>query len=235
MTIQCVVIGEHGNMGSIIKTMLKQHDQYQLLPSIELDKNMDNIDAILMFLSRLPSDAIIIDFSHCEISHILLKYAKRYPIKLIIGTSNIDPNKLVEVKTNRIATLSYVPNFSQGAYYISDWLDQLTNMTKPQDIAIIDHHGRHKTDRPSSTATVLAQQCEAQWEDTPIEIASIRYGKGVSKHQCYLSFPGEEIKLSVTVFHRQAFLRNIKRTIDFIYDAEPGSYTLHDVLRRKPC
>ena len=174
-------------------------------------------------------DAIIVDFSHNTITNNLLQLACEFPLTIVTGTSNINIELLEKAKSN--SCILHETNFSQGYSLISHIIENLPKEIDFNDITILDHHGKHKKEKPSETSKMLKIACSKRWPNNKFEVESMRYGLGVSEHTLLISFLGEELKISSNILTRDAFLKNLKIAIKFIKNKDAGLYSLQDCLR----
>lgn len=221
-------------MGSCLVEYLKSKPEYELVVAPHISKHFESSSAnITSWLDSVDFGLTLVDFSHASISQILLNAAIKVPLKLIIGTSDIPKDLIFRAREGEKSVILYSENFSQSAFCVTQMLKSIKNLIpKDFDIAILDEHGKHKIERPSATAKFLHKLCEENWSDINVDLASLRYSYGVSEHTVTLANINEEISISLKITHRNAFLTNIDRALQFVSQASEGVYRLEDLFEQ---
>jgi 4-hydroxy-tetrahydrodipicolinate reductase len=122
-------------------------------------------------------------------------------------------------------------------------------MLPEYDVEIFEMHHNQKVDSPSGTALKLADQVAralgrdpreavvpgrsgtGKRKDGEIGIASLRGGDVVGDHIVIFAGTGERVELAHRAQSRDAFASGVVSSIRFVSKAEPGIYSLKDVIR----
>jgi 4-hydroxy-tetrahydrodipicolinate reductase len=116
------------------------------------------------------------------------------------------------------------------------------------DVEIVEAHHRNKVDAPSGTALLLARAAaegrkkdldevavygregRAPREEGEIGIHALRGGAVVGEHRVIFYSDGEEVEIAHRALSRRTFAAGALRAARFVAGAEPGLYSMRDVL-----
>jgi 4-hydroxy-tetrahydrodipicolinate reductase len=116
------------------------------------------------------------------------------------------------------------------------------------DIEIVEAHHRNKVDAPSGTALLLARAAaegrqrnldeiavygregSSPREEGEIGIHAVRGGAVVGEHRVIFYGSGEEVEVTHRALSRRTFAAGSLRAARFVAAAEPGLYSMRDVL-----
>lgn len=181
------IYGKSGKMGSYIYEALK--DKYNIL---------DDGD-------------IVIDFTHADCAFDIIKKALEQKKKVISGTTNIDKEKLKELKKISIdneASFIWCPNFAKGAVILYEILSGINNHF--DDIKIEETHNIKKSDIPSGTAKEYAYKLNTK------NIVSNRIDTTKAIHEIVFENDGEILSIKHEIINREAFMNGINIAIKII-------------------
>jgi 4-hydroxy-tetrahydrodipicolinate reductase len=192
-------------------------------------------DPVLHRLRDVPGPPpVIVDFTARELTCALLTEALSVPCGLVIGTSGLtgDDRRLLHA-VGRLRAVVQAANFSAGLVSVSRFVAELAGrMGEGWAAGVVDVHFAGKRDRPSATAALLAERWTGQRPpgDSSPDVAAFRIGDGVSEHRVLAAGPGEQIEVTHRVLDRRAFVPAVLRAVRFADRADPGVYSLEDVL-----
>jgi 4-hydroxy-tetrahydrodipicolinate reductase len=116
------------------------------------------------------------------------------------------------------------------------------------DIEVVEAHHRNKVDAPSGTALLLAwaaaegrgsdladvaaygREGRARRKEGEIGIHAVRGGAVVGEHRVVFYGVGEEVEVIHRALSRRTFATGSLRAARFVATAEPGLYSMRDVL-----
>jgi 4-hydroxy-tetrahydrodipicolinate reductase len=170
---------------------------------------------------------------------------------LVSGTTGLDSaqDEAVRAAAQRVAVVR-AANFSLGAAVLRRTLQAaLHALPSAWDVEIIERHHRLKVDSPSGTALRLAEdaaahrgagdhaiRCGRERARTgprpagEIGVHAVRGGTWAGDHAVLLAGEGEWLELRHVVQDRLAFAHGALAAAEFVAGAQPGLYTLEDVL-----
>ncbi len=256
-----IVAGASGRMGTTIVNFVTANPQCELIAALDRESQLSKLSSLdcpifsdieSAFKEFANQNAVVIDFTSPENTMQLAKFADKYKISHVIGTTGIsqeDKNILQEyAKTNKVF-LS--PNMSVGINVLLRILPQLTKLLgENYDIEMVELHHNKKKDSPSGTALRLAE-CLAQAKDWELDevanyhregiigerpqkeigVQTIRGGDVVGVHTMYFMGPGERIELTHQAHSRENFAQGALRAALWINDKKAGKlYDMNDVL-----
>ena len=193
-----------------------------------------------------PDDAeILIEFTTpgATVSH--LAYGKPH----VIGTTGLSEEQRVKVEeAARTVPIVLAPNMSVGVNLLREVVRDLSAKLETYDIELIEAHHRGKKDAPSGTALLLAgaaaegrkqslddlavygREGVSPRREGEIGIHALRGGAVVGEHRLIFYSDGEEIEVIHRALSRRTFADGAIRAAKFAAKAEPGLYTVGDVL-----
>jgi 4-hydroxy-tetrahydrodipicolinate reductase len=106
------------------------------------------------------------------------------------------------------------------------------------DLGIVEHHHKMKADSPSGTAISLAEAVEAtcprytgwkigSWEKDKINIASLRSGFEIGRHELVLDSPLESLTITHRAKDRRVFAAGAMKAALWIWGRK-GLFTMDD-------
>jgi 4-hydroxy-tetrahydrodipicolinate reductase len=193
-----------------------------------------------------PDDAeALVEFTTPEATVAHLSYGKPH----VIGTTGLSEHQhaKVEEATNTVPIV-LAPNMSVGVNLLREVVRDLSAKLGGYDIEIVEAHHSNKKDAPSGTALLLANAA-AEGRDQELDevavygregvsprregeigIHALRGGAVVGEHRLIFYGLGEEIEVVHRALSRRTFADGALRAARFAAGAEPGLYSMRDVL-----
>tara|TARA_B100000475_G_scaffold196861_1_gene174998 strand:+ start:429 stop:1082 length:654 start_codon:yes stop_codon:yes gene_type:complete len=215
--LKIYVNGSSGKMGQSLTNLINQSQELSLVT--------ENISL---------SD-VVIDFSHPDLTIEIIKACSRNKIPLIIGTTNLNEETLVEIKmASKYIPILLAANMSIGMLQLKESLVAfIKSNTEKIDCLIEEIHHSNKLDAPSGTAIEikdLIKNTDNKSNINQININSKRLDDVFGIHK--VTFFSEE---SSTDFKHEALSRDvyangaIKCAIT-IHKLEPNVYKFEDII-----
>ena len=180
-----------------------------------------------------PADGVIVDFSLAPALEGLLEGAAAVDAPLVIGTTGHDETAMsalrVYAQSHAVVMAS---NFSVGVPVLKLLLERLADLLPEEFMAEqVETHHRHKLDKPSGTARILARAWEAR-RGGGVPTHSLRVGGVTGEHRWVFSDDEETLEITHRAHSRRAFLRGLAPAVRFAARREPGFFALEDILDR---
>jgi 4-hydroxy-tetrahydrodipicolinate reductase len=196
---------------------------------------------------RPPDDAgILIEFTTPEATVEHLSYGSPH----VIGTTGLSTGQHARVEeAARSTPIVLAPNMSVGVNLLRDIVRELSSkLGEGYDLEVVEAHHRNKKDAPSGTALFLARAAaEGRRRDLDeaavygregvaprgegeIGIHALRGGAVVGEHRLVFYSGGEEVEVVHRALSRRTFADGALRAARFAAEAEPGLYSMRDVL-----
>ena len=215
--LKIYVNGSSGKMGQSLTNLINQSQELSLVT--------ENISL---------SD-VVIDFSHPDLTIEIIKACSRNKIPLIIGTTNLNEETLVEIKmASKYIPILLAANMSIGILQLKESLVAFIKSNQEKiDCLIEEIHHSNKLDAPSGTAIEikdLIKNTDNKSNINQISINSKRVDDVFGIHK--VTFFSEE---SSTDFKHEALSRDvyangaIKCAIT-IHKLEPNVYKFEDII-----
>ncbi len=207
-------------------------------------------DVMIMDSLEDPCD-VVIDFSSPEGARHRAQECTQLSTPLVVGTTGLE-----KLDRDRLASAGEaIPvvaesNMSVGMNLLFELAPELVEkLGESFDIEIVEHHHRKKVDAPSGTALTLAEHVAEARELDPEEdvvygrqgevgqrsrdeigIHAVRGGSENGTHRLILAGDNESIEIKHSALNRDVFARGALRAAEFAASAEPGFYSMQDVL-----
>lgn len=196
-----------------------------------------------------PENAeVLIDFTNPEATIEHLSYEK----PVVIGTTGLGGEQRAKLEAAAESVpIVLAPNTSVGINLLESVVRELSGkLGLDYDIELVEAHHRNKKDAPSGTALLLGRaaaggrgreldevathgrQGASPREEGEIGIHAIRGGAVVGEHRLIFYGLGEEIEVTHRALSRQTFATGALRAAKFAARAQPGLYSMRDVLER---
>jgi 4-hydroxy-tetrahydrodipicolinate reductase len=193
-----------------------------------------------------PEEAeVLIEFTSPEATVEHLSYQR----PAVIGTTGLSEGQRTRVEeASKSVPLVFAPNMSMGVNLLREVVRGLSARLAGYDIEVVEVHHRNKKDAPSGTALLFARAAAEGREqnldevavygrggisprgDDEIGIHALRGGAVVGEHRLIFYGPGEEVEVIHRALSRRTFADGALRAAKFVATAEPGLYSMKDVL-----
>jgi 4-hydroxy-tetrahydrodipicolinate reductase len=190
---------------------------------------------------------VLVDFTIAGATVVNAPKAADCGVNLVIGTTGFtdDQKAIIEaaiLKNNVSGIIS--PNYSVGVNVFFKVLREAARYLGEMDVEIIEAHHNQKKDAPSGTAKKAAEVISEALEGKEyvygreglaprgreIGIHAVRGGDIVGDHTVLFAGDGERIEIKHQAHSRQAFAGGAVKAAVWIASANPGIYTMEDIL-----
>ncbi len=251
------VVGAAGRMGREVVRAALEDDAFELAGGVlkpgvpELGTDLGELcgwgKAGVTATEDPPDDAeALIEFTTpgATVGH--LSYGR----PVVIGTTGLTEGQRAEVeRAAQTIPIVLAPNMSVGVNLLREVVRELSEkLGDDYDIELIEAHHRNKVDAPSGTALLLARAAaEGRGRDLDevtvygrqghsprgegeIGVHAVRGGAVVGEHRVIFYGSGEEVEVTHRALSRRTFAVGSLRAAKFVAGAEPGLYSMRDVL-----
>jgi 4-hydroxy-tetrahydrodipicolinate reductase len=254
--IRVAIIGAAGRMGRELCSAALETQGVELVggteqpgaPELGLDLGelcgVGKVDVVVT--EDPPEEAeVLIEFSSPEATVEHLSYGR----PAVIGTTGFSEGQRARVEeVSKSVPLVFAPNMSVGVSLLRQAIGGLSARLTGYDVEVVETHHRNKRDAPSGTALLLARAAaEGRGQNLDevavygreglsprgegeIGIHALRGGAVVGEHRLIFYGPGEEIEVIHRALSRRTFADGALRAAKFVATAEPGLYSMKDVL-----
>ncbi|MDP9409889.1 MAG: 4-hydroxy-tetrahydrodipicolinate reductase [Actinomycetota bacterium] len=198
-----------------------------------------------------PEDAgVLIEFTTPEATIEHLAYGKPH----VVGTTGLSGEQHARVEeAARGAPIVLAPNMSVGVNLLRDVVRELSaKLGADYDLEVVEAHHRNKKDAPSGTALLLARAAaegrgrvldevavygregHSPRNEGEIGIHALRGGAVVGEHRLIFYSGAEEVEVVHRALSRRTFADGALRAARFVANAQPGLYSMADVLAGGP-
>jgi len=251
------VVGAAGRMGREVVRAALEDDSFELAGGVvkpeapELAADLGELcgwgRSGVVATENPPDEAeALIEFTEPEATVEHLAYGK----PVVIGTTGLSEEQLARVEeAAKGQPVVLAPNMSVGVNLVKEVVRELSEkLGTDYDVEIVEAHHRNKVDAPSGTALLLARAAaegrkydldevavygregHAPREEDEIGIHALRGGAVVGEHRVCFYSDGEEVEIAHRALSRRTFAAGALRAARFVAGAEPGLYSMHDVL-----
>ena len=199
----------------------------------------------------VEADRVVVNFTTPEATLEDAAICAERGTAMVVGTTGFTPEQLEEFK--RIVsgiTCVFASNFSTAMNVLFKLVEEAASILGDDyDVEVIEKHHRLKVDAPSGSALTLAERAAAGLDRNLREVVvhgregvvgartkkeigmhAIRGGDIAGEHSVLYAAPGEYIELKHLATSRDSFALGALRAARFAATAEPGLYSMGDVL-----
>lgn len=248
--VRILLSGCNGKMGQVITTAAHYREDVKIVAGFDINDSQENDYPVFSQFNQcnVPVD-VIVDFSHPAALKSVLDYAVSKGIPLIVATTGLSDEQVVEIKKNtQQIPILYSANMSLGVNLLLELVKKATKLLYTNfDIEIVEKHHNQKIDAPSGTALALANAinqslpekykyvydrhtCRVKRSKDEIGMHSIRGGNIAGDHTVIFAGNDEIIELRHTANSKEVFGVGALKAAVFLYDKKPGFYTMQDLL-----
>ncbi len=193
-----------------------------------------------------PEDAeVLIEFTTPEATVEHLSYKRT----TVIGTTGLSEEQRAKVEeAAKSVPIVLASNMSVGVNLLREVVRDLSAKLTGYDVEVVEAHHRNKKDAPSGTALLLARAAAegrgqdldkvavygregaSSREEGEIGVHALRGGAVVGEHRLIFYSEGEEVVVTHRALSRRTFADGALRAAKLIARAQPGLYSMQDVL-----
>jgi 4-hydroxy-tetrahydrodipicolinate reductase len=199
-----------------------------------------------------PPDSaeVLVEFTTPEATVEHLSYERPH----VIGTTGLSEEQLKRIdEASHSIPIVLAPNMSVGVNLLREVVRGLSaKLGEGYDVEVVEAHHKNKKDAPSGTALFLARAAaegrESNLDDVAvygreglaprqegeIGIHALRGGAVVGEHRIIFYSGGEEVEVVHRALSRRTFADGALRAAHFAANAQPGLYSMADVLEGLP-
>ena len=254
--INITITGALGRMGKILIKRIDKNKNLKLfsLTDLKSGKIINKIKIQNNNLEAFKKTDVIIDFSRPKASLEVLKYAKKFKKKIVIGTTGFtkQQNNLIKNYSKKIAIFKS-GNMSLGINLL-EYIVNIFSKKIPNDyqIGISDNHHKKKVDYPSGTALMLANAISkgknknlesikgkiflnrsGKMQKNKVNFFITRKGNTIGKHSVNFNNNIESIELKHIAFSRDLFADGALNAAVWISKKNKGLFNMQDLLGLK--
>jgi 4-hydroxy-tetrahydrodipicolinate reductase len=251
------VVGAAGRMGREVVRAALEDDSFELAGGV-VEPEAPELGADLGELCGWGRSGVVATEDPPDEAEALIEFTEpkatvehlAYGRPVVIGTTGLSEEQLARVEeAAKSAPVVLAPNMSVGVSLVREVVRELSEkLGTDYDVEIVEAHHRNKADAPSGTALLLARAAaegrekdldevavygregRAPREEGEIGIHALRGGAVVGEHRVIFYSDGEEVEIAHRALSRRTFAAGALRAARFVAGAQPGLYTMRDVL-----
>ena len=228
----------NGRMGRMIDAVCAKDDAFEVAGFVG--------PGACASLAEIADIDAAIDFSYPGNLQDMLDNAVSRRLPLVIGTTGLTAEQGDAIRAAAsVIPIVWANNFSTGVTVLSRLVrEAAAALGEDFDIEIVETHHRLKEDAPSGTAKMLLSSIDPDGthevlygrEGRPgkrgreIGVHALRGGTVAGEHSVRFFGQMEEIELRHRADSREIFARGALRAAAFAAKAQPGLYSMEDVL-----
>ena len=242
--MKIILNGACGRMGKVITALCAEKEGYEIVAKVDVLGG----DNVLRALHDYDGEAdVIIDFSHHSATPVLLAYAEKRKLPLVIAATGHteDEMELIRNAANKIP-LFFSYNMSMGIAALTHMAKYAAALYPDADIEIVEVHHNRKLDVPSGTAlmiadavksvrpnaeTVVGRHENGKRQKQEIGIHSLRMGNVFGEHEVLIATDTEVLTIKHEVKDRALLGEGALRAAAFVVTQSAGLYGMADMVK----
>ena len=211
------IIGYTGKMGRALLEIAKKDNlkisvvySREIMPIVDIQLD-PQIHVTTKYSQLIEMCDVVIDFSRPESTLKVIKHCIEQNRPIVSGTTGFTSDEMDQIiKAGEHTKVFYSANMSLGIAILSHIMKQAATLFMKNsveiDIAILERHHKHKADKPSGTAMMLANSLNKTFNHMlHPEIASLRYGTTIGEHEVTIASDFEALTLTHHAINRCIF------------------------------
>ncbi len=184
---------------------------------------------------------VLIDFSCPQFLKEHLHTLETFGIHIVTAVTGYEPAEMQRIRNiaekERIGVVM-APNITYGVNVLMLIAEIAASLLQDYDIEIFEEHHRHKKDRPSGTAKIIAGKIKGTMgTEREIPTHAVRAGGIVGKHKVLLCSEFDKIEIGHESISRLAFAEGAYKAAQFIH-GKTGFFEMSDIfayeMKKKP-
>ena len=212
MTTRVAIVGGTGKLGGIIRDVVEQEDEFEVVAVLSSRSQLDDLDGA----------DLVVDASTPAVSIDVVRAAVERGINVLVGTSGWSAERIALVRPLVEAAGTgavFIPNFSLGSVIGS----ALAAAAAPYfpSIEIVEAHRETKIDSPSGTAVRTAELIAAARNEVgPVESPHVDQR---ARGQQVASVPIHSLRRPGVIARQEAILSGAGESLTIVHDTiEPA-------------
>lgn len=244
-----------GAMGSVLSQMIEEREGMQLAGVVDPLAG-DTLEALAAGSESEcgcgcscgaggAAPDVVIDFSNPANLEMLSEYCRAHSCPAVIATTGFTQEQTEKIKElAQHVPVVFSANYSLGINIMKRVIAEITPLLEDSfDIEIIEKHHNKKLDSPSGTAKMLLAAADEagayehvygregnRKRGREIGIHAVRGGTIAGEHTVMYAGTDEILEIKHTAGSKKIFASGALKAAAFAADAEPGFYTMEDVL-----
>jgi 4-hydroxy-tetrahydrodipicolinate reductase len=247
------VAGALGKMGTLVIQEIARAGDLELVSSFDITgvgsrlqgTSVSSTSQMREVLAETGAE-VLIDFTVAAAAVENVCVAADMGVDLVVGTTGFSAEqkeRMREAIEGRVAAV-ISPNFSLGVNVFYKLVGLAAASLQDYDIEVIEAHHNQKKDAPSGTALAAVDVIKSvlgpveviygrdgvKLRKREIGVHAIRAGDIVGDHTVLLAGTGERLEIKHQAHSRTAFASGAVRAARWVVEAQPGVYSMADVL-----
>ena len=222
--MKILIIGVNGKMGKQVVEICKK----QNIDFVWVDINAQ--DCKSQFDEECTTCNVAIDFSSADALEKNLEFCIKNKINIVVATTGHSEKNMQLVQNAKKQIAIFVcSNLSVGFYRFILATKKLD--CKNYDVAIVEHHHKHKKDNPSGSAKQIQKALDKNHSN--IQTFGIRGGEEIGSHS--VVFFGEYEKITIThqANSRDVFAQGAIDVAKFLMSKRKGIFEMKDYFENE--
>lgn len=248
--IRLSLCGCFGRMGKIVTEEVQNFHDMEIVSGIDKEGRKSEEFPVFENANLINTNCdVILDFSHPSAIDSLLSFSVKNRNALVICTTGYSDSQLDNIKKSaKNIPIFFSSNMSIGISVLINLSKIAKNFLGDEfDIEIIEKHHNKKIDAPSGTALMIANSISDNPENfvydrhlrrqkrskNEIGIHSVRCGGIMGEHEIIFASENEYLSIKHYLSSRKVLARGALEAVRFIFEQNPGLYSMDEILKWK--
>ena len=242
--VRIIVNGIMGRMGKCLAGLVSSSGAHVLVCGADPRAEPGASGAVSKLSDYRGEADCIIDFSDHRAARQLCDYAVKRGIPLVVATTGHTPaeKEIIRAAAEKIPVF-FSANMSLGAALTARLVRTAASFFPDADIEIVETHHSGKTDAPSGTALMLADEIKRVRTDAfvtvgrragarkknEIGVHSVRIGNVTGRHEVMISTGSETLRIVHEAHDCLLFAEGALAAAEYVVRRLPGLYTMRNI------
>ena len=253
--INIILNGCGGKMGKFVSAKVKSDGESRVICGVDKFPSPEEFP-VFSSAEEIPADLIkeahcLIDFSTAAAFDSVIDFCQKNKIPAVIATTGLGEEQKAKMQiAGKEIPVFFTANMSIGVNLVTELAKTAAKILGSDfDIEIVEMHHNQKLDAPSGTALMIADEIKEVTGDSTyyeydrhlkrekrseneIGIHSLRGGTVTGEHKIIFAGNDEIVEISHSARSRNLFATGALNAAKYIYDKEPGIYSMKDLIEK---
>lgn len=244
--MRIIVNGAAGRMGKTLVELIRESSEYTLVCAADRAFASNAEKPFAHSVNTFSGNAdCLIDFSHHSAARTVCGYCIKRGLPLVMATTGqtAGEREIIAAAASQIPVF-FSANMSAGAALAARLVKTAASFFPEAEIEIVETHRSEKSDLPSGTALMIADEIKRVRPDSVINVGrrsggkrskneigihSLRMGNCAGRHEVYVCAGSQTVRIIHEAHDGTLFAEGALAAAKYIVRKLPGIYTMRNI------